>query len=159
MASACLRTTSIPLLRLLPDATVNWPLTYGSRVQEEVAGLGAELVERAETRYTKVFPPEPDDIRVVGYLWAHTIRCPYCNGLAYSAKLVNERCVYRSSGKHKYLSVGAGMCEWTSVNVVLNDGVVVVCGQDGLLKQVVDNPMTGDRAVAVGQEPTPPLKE
>ncbi len=70
-----------PVAAMLLDATVNWPLTHGSRIQEEFAGLGAEFVERTETRYEGVFPLESDGIRVVAYCWAHTVRCPYCNGV------------------------------------------------------------------------------
>ena len=70
-----------PVAAMLLDATVTWPLTHGRRVQEEVARLGAEFVERAETRYHGVFPREPDGIRIVAYCWAHTVRCPYCNGV------------------------------------------------------------------------------
>ena len=72
-----------PVAAMLLEATVSWPSKHGRDIREEFAGLGAEFVKRAETRYRAagVFPPEPDGIRVVAYCWAHTVRCPYCNGL------------------------------------------------------------------------------
>ena len=70
-----------PVATILLDATVNWPRTHGSRVEKEFAELTEEFVERTETRYQGVFPPEADDVRVVAYCWAHTVRCPYCYGL------------------------------------------------------------------------------
>ena len=38
-------------------------------------------MQRAELKYDRVFPPEPEGVRIEGYLWARTITCPYCDGL------------------------------------------------------------------------------
>ena len=60
---------------------MDWPAKFGSAVAEEFANLAEEFLRRAEPKYESVFPAEPDDTRIEGYLWARTITCPYCEGL------------------------------------------------------------------------------
>ena len=48
---------------------------------ESFEALSREFISRAEPKYEGVFPPEPDSVQIVGYLWARTITCPYCDGL------------------------------------------------------------------------------
>jgi putative DNA methylase len=43
--------------------------------------LGREFIRRAEPKYQGIFPAEPEDTTILGYLWARTIVCPYCDGL------------------------------------------------------------------------------
>ena len=50
-------------------------------VLESFEALSSEFIRCAEPRYKGVFPPEDSAIQVVGYLWARTITCPYCDGL------------------------------------------------------------------------------
>ena len=70
-----------PVAVLLSVATADWPSGRHGDVQEEFFELGREFIRRAEPRFSGVFPTEPDGVQVVGYLWAHTVRCPYCNGV------------------------------------------------------------------------------
>ena len=70
-----------PVAVLIERATIEWPVKYGSALVEEFKGLAAEFVRRAELKYQGVFPAEPENNRVEGYLWARTITCPYCAGL------------------------------------------------------------------------------
>ena len=69
-----------PVAALLLRATVEWPVRYPDVISEF-----EELVERflraAQPKYRGVFPAEPSGTQVVGYLWARTVRCPYCSGL------------------------------------------------------------------------------
>ena len=70
-----------PVAALLLKATLEWPAQYGSILSEELGKLAQDFVQRAELKYDHVFPPEPEGVRVEGYLWARTITCPYCDGL------------------------------------------------------------------------------
>ena len=71
-----------PVAALIEKATVEYPLTYGSRLFDEFYRLGNKFVREVRFRLDGIFPPEPDaDCRPDGYLWARTIRCPYCEGL------------------------------------------------------------------------------
>ena len=54
----------------------------GMRVKTEFEKLGKRFTDEVRKRLAGVFPPEPEaDCRPDGYLWARTIRCPYCEGL------------------------------------------------------------------------------
>ena len=43
--------------------------------------MAREFIRRAEPKYERVFPAEPEGVRIEGYLWARTVTCPYCDGL------------------------------------------------------------------------------
>ena len=66
---------------LLEYATVDWPVRHGLALLEEFKELAAVFVSRAESRYKGIFPKEPEDILISGYLHARTVTCPYCDGL------------------------------------------------------------------------------
>ena len=66
---------------LILRATVEWPGRFGSALLEEFGQLTRDFVRRAEPKYERVFPLEPEGVRIEGYLWARTITCPYCDGL------------------------------------------------------------------------------
>ena len=70
-----------PVAALLLRATVEWPRRYGSALSVEFDKLGREFIRRAWPKYEGIFPAEPEDIRVEGYLWARTVVCPYCDGV------------------------------------------------------------------------------
>ena len=70
-----------PVAALILKATVEWPGRFGSELLDEFLQLTRDFVCRAEPKYECVFPQEPEDIRIEGYLWARTITCPYCDGL------------------------------------------------------------------------------
>ena len=70
-----------PVASLILKATVEWPAQYGSTLPDEFGQLTRDFVQRAELKYERVFPPEPEGIRITGYLWARTITCPYCDGM------------------------------------------------------------------------------
>ena len=72
-----------PVAVLIERATVEWPAKYGATLREMVERLGEAFTAEVRKRLAGVFPDEPDDnTRPDGYLWAHTITCPYCDGLA-----------------------------------------------------------------------------
>ena len=70
-----------PVAALILRATADWPMQYGSLLLAEFRDLASEFVRRAEPKYRGVFPVEPIDHQVDGYLWARTVTCPYCEGL------------------------------------------------------------------------------
>ena len=66
---------------LILRATVDWPPRHGARTLNEFTELGKRFVHRADERFQGVFPTEREGVVVLGYLWARTITCPYCEGL------------------------------------------------------------------------------
>ena len=71
-----------PVASLIELATVKWPTQMGMALKNEFEKLGDEFRSEVRKRLTDLFPPEPEsDCRPDGYLWARTIRCPYCEGL------------------------------------------------------------------------------
>ena len=67
-----------PVAAFIVEATVNWPRL--SRIGAVFDGLTQDFIQRAQVGYENVFPPEPRGIEVLGYLWARTIGCPFCDG-------------------------------------------------------------------------------
>ena len=70
-----------PVASLIERATVEWPLRHGMGVVAEFNRIAKQFVELAEPRFEGIFPQEPQDAQVLGYLWARTITCPHCDGL------------------------------------------------------------------------------
>ena len=70
-----------PVAAVILKATVDWPARFGSSLLAEFSNLTEEFIRRAESKYEGVFPLEPEDIRIEGYLWARSVTCPYCEGL------------------------------------------------------------------------------
>ena len=70
-----------PVAALILRATAEWPQEFARTLQAEFEALAQRFISLAEPKYERVFPEEPQDRRIVGYLYAHTIRCPYCFGL------------------------------------------------------------------------------
>lgn len=71
-----------PVAALLQYATVKWPTEIGMPVKHKFLEIAGEWRKRVEERLTNCFPQlrAPDEIDLT-YLWARTIRCPYCEGL------------------------------------------------------------------------------
>ena len=70
-----------PVAALILKATVEWPRTHGSSLGVQFDDVAREFMRRAEPKYKRVFPAEPEGVRIEGYLWARTVTCPYCDGL------------------------------------------------------------------------------
>ena len=71
-----------PVAALIMRATVEWPATHGAKLKPAFDALAKTFRERLESRLTDLFPQRdaPDRLDLT-YLWARTIRCPYCEGL------------------------------------------------------------------------------
>ncbi len=71
-----------PVASLILKATVEWPLQHGRWLKGRFDPLGKEFAQKVRERLAGVFPDEPvPNTRPDGYLWARTIRCPYCDSL------------------------------------------------------------------------------
>lgn len=71
-----------PVATLILKATVDWPMRYGWDVLYEFKRIGEEFSRRVRERLVWAYPDEGGpDLRPDGYLWARTVRCPYCEGL------------------------------------------------------------------------------
>lgn len=69
-----------PVASLVEKATFELP-SYGTAVIQEFDRIGRVFISKAEPRYDDIFPKEAPDTQILGYLFARTIRCPYCGGL------------------------------------------------------------------------------
>ena len=81
LGSASLANDLNPVAALILMATVDWPFRHGAAALELFEALSREFIRRAEPKYEGVFPPEPEGVQIVGYLWARTVTCHYCDGL------------------------------------------------------------------------------
>jgi putative DNA methylase len=70
-----------PVAALLLYATIDYPSRFGPALVGEFEDLCKRFLDKAAVHYQGVFPPEPVDTTVLGYLYARTVRCPYCDGL------------------------------------------------------------------------------
>ena len=70
-----------PVAALILAATIEYPVQIGSPLAAEFEYLSSRFVLEVRRRLEGVFPIEPVDRRPDGYLFARTIRCPYCDGL------------------------------------------------------------------------------
>jgi adenine-specific DNA methylase len=71
-----------PVAVLIQRATYEWPAKYGMALKTEFLKLGERFTVEVRKRLQGLFPDEPEkDCRPDGYIWARTVRCPYCEGL------------------------------------------------------------------------------
>lgn len=69
-----------PVAVIIQKATLESPL-MGATVLQEYQRIGKRFIALADPRYKGIFPDEPENVQILGYLFARTIRCPYCDGL------------------------------------------------------------------------------
>lgn len=71
-----------PVAALIEKATVAFPLAYGPALRPAYDALAREFRARLEQHLAPFFPQQAaPDCYDATYLWARTIRCPYCEGL------------------------------------------------------------------------------
>lgn len=71
-----------PVASLILKATIDFPIKYGTDIIYKYNQLGQEFVKRVRERLAGTFPEEPKPNTIPdGYLYARTIRCPYCDGI------------------------------------------------------------------------------
>lgn len=142
-----------PVAALLLRATVEWPWRY-PEVLSEFEELAKRFLQAAEPRYRGVFPSEPSGNPVVGYLWARTVRCPYCSGMVplspnwrlapsgigvrLTPKTVGEQrvCAFQiveSAAQHSEGTVadGDGKCPFPDCERIIGGNEIKAQAQDG----------------------------
>ncbi|ARV59178.1 hypothetical protein BZZ01_11530 [Nostocales cyanobacterium HT-58-2] len=70
-----------PVASIILKQTLEAPIKDGLKVLEEYQRISKEFIKIAEPKYQGIFPAEPNNNKVDGYLYARTIRCPYCEGI------------------------------------------------------------------------------
>ncbi len=71
-----------PVAWLILRTTVEFPALFGKRLLERFAEIGGEFVRRMQQSMGRFYPDEPRGNCIPdGYLWARTVRCPYCDGV------------------------------------------------------------------------------
>lgn len=70
-----------PVAALVMKATIDLPAKFGNALVDENGKLSEEFMRRSLVRFANIYPVEPDEGRVDGYLWARTVTCPYCSGI------------------------------------------------------------------------------
>ena len=124
-----------PVAALILRATADWPMQHESRLLAEFRDLASDFVRRAEPKYRGVFPVEPVDHRVEGYLWARTVTCPYCAGLVPLSP--NWRLAPGGTGVRLKPDAGAGpgsagrVCAFEIVESVAEQSAGTVARGDG----------------------------
>ena len=70
-----------PVAALIEYATLKWPAEHGIALKSEFENLASRFLAKVTRKLQGIYPPEAQSSQVLGYLWARTIRCPYCEGL------------------------------------------------------------------------------
>ena len=71
-----------PVASIILKATIDFPIKYGTDILDKYNKLGQEFVKRVRERLVGTFPEEPKQNTIPdGYIYARTIRCPYCDGI------------------------------------------------------------------------------
>ena len=71
-----------PVAALILRATINYPASFGVPLAEEYRNLAARFVGQREELLAQYYPPEPETGCIpTNFLYARTVRCPYCDGL------------------------------------------------------------------------------
>jgi adenine-specific DNA methylase len=70
-----------PVSALLLYATIDYPSKHGLAVLREFEDLCKRFLTLVEPHYQGIFPKEPEGSTVLGYIYARTVRCQYCDGL------------------------------------------------------------------------------
>ncbi|MDM8540298.1 DUF1156 domain-containing protein [Desulfococcaceae bacterium HSG9] len=71
-----------PVAWMIIKASVEFPLKYGSEVLKRFDELSESFVKKIKKGVQSLFPESDIENREdTTYLWARTIKCPYCNGI------------------------------------------------------------------------------
>lgn len=71
-----------PVASLILRATLQFPVEQGIHIHARYEKLVKQFVGRRDSRLKQIFPDEPEsDCVATNYIWARTIKCPYCEGV------------------------------------------------------------------------------
>jgi putative DNA methylase len=125
-----------PVAALIMRAAVEWPVRLGALLKRPYEDVTKVFRVRMEERLQGLFPQRaaPDQFDTT-YLWARTVRCPYCEALVPLSP--NWRLAPDGTGVRvlPYLASGPGdlkrRCEFVIVNKVADHSLGTVLGGDG----------------------------
>lgn len=69
-----------PVAATILHATIDYPVRIGPPLLEAYDSLKESFLAKIKARFNGIYPIEADGINVMAYLWARTIKCPYCEG-------------------------------------------------------------------------------
>jgi putative DNA methylase len=126
-----------PVASLIEKATIEYPLKHGMALKPAFELLAAEFVARREERLKLHFPPEPEPNCIsTNYIWARTVRCPYCEGLVPLSP--NWRLSPDGTGVRLTPDLGRGpgdtarRCKFVIVNELSEQSAATVADGDGI---------------------------
>ena len=97
-----------PVATLVMRATFLWPSENGRDLSSHFSQLARRFVDIRENRLKSYYRPEPEtDCFPTNWLWARTVRCPYCNGLVPLSP--NWRLAPDGVGVRLVPSIGSGL--------------------------------------------------
>ncbi len=71
-----------PVASIILKATIDFPVKYGTDIIDKYNKIGQEFVKQVRDKLAGTFPEEPKENTIPdGYIYARTIRCPYCEGI------------------------------------------------------------------------------
>jgi adenine-specific DNA methylase len=70
-----------PVAAFVQKATHQLPLRHGSALATEFTRLADRFIDIVSKKLACVYPEEEPGANVVGYIWARTVTCPYCEGV------------------------------------------------------------------------------
>ena len=78
----CVANDLNPVAAVILRSTVGFPHRFGAEIHKEFESLAGRWRRRVHTRLESLFPQRelPDRVDQT-YIWARTVRCPYCSGL------------------------------------------------------------------------------
>ncbi len=124
-----------PVAALIEKATIEYPLRHGLALVEEFRRISDAFIARALPKFEGVFPSEPPGTQILGYLWARTVRCPYCDGLVPLSP--NWRLAPEGTGVQLEPRLGSGpgdtgrVCDFAVVLSAKEHSAGTVAGGDG----------------------------
>lgn len=69
-----------PVASLIIRATAEFPAKFGKALSKEYEELSKRFKKLCDDKLSGIYPDEGPLTQVDGYLWARTLKCPYCNG-------------------------------------------------------------------------------
>lgn len=138
-----------PVASLVEYATVKWPAEFGITNRTRFLEIATEWRKRMQDRLERFFPqPRAPREYDLTYLWARTIRCPYCDGLVPLSP--NWRLAPDGTGIRLLPRIAKGVgtenrvCEFEIVRTLAEQSNGTVAGGDGTCPfpdcgRVIDN--------------------